>query len=174
MRRRAEEPDVAVLARLDESGFLAGRTYLGSLLFFVPRSLWPDKPRTAGAYNNHYNFARTYVTHDFPRGWGIPVGGPTEAFWNFGWVGVLLIFAAVGATLRILFTIAKRGGGRGCPAVLLALGLLYLNGTGDGLTRFAQHASSLVLIALTARSFHALTTNSRRAEPKRSALGSMT
>jgi hypothetical protein len=66
-RRRAEEADVAALARLHETGMLGGRTYLGSLLFFVPRSLWPEKPRSAGAYNNHYNFSRTYVTNDFPR-----------------------------------------------------------------------------------------------------------
>lgn len=150
-RRRAEEPDVAALARLDESGMLGGRTYLGAALFFVPRSLWPEKPRSAGVYNNHYNFSRTYASGEFPRDWGIPISGATEAYWNFGWAGVITIFVAIGGALRVLLTVARAHGGRGYSAVVLALGLLYLNGSGDGMTRFAQHVSGLAAIAITAR-----------------------
>lgn len=149
--RRSEEADVAVFARREETGSLGGRSYLGAALFFVPRSLWPEKPRTAGVYNNHYNFSRTYLAQDFPQGWGIPISGPTEAYWNFGWVGVLVVFFGTGGILRVLARWMHARGGRGFSAVLLATGLLYLDGTGDGFTRFAQHACTLGAIAVTAR-----------------------
>lgn len=164
-RRRSEEADVAVLARIDEIGILGGRTYLGALFFFVPRSLWPEKPRTAGAYNHHFNFARSYVVSTFPRGWGIPISGPTEAYWNFGVIGVLMIFFAVGAFLRTLAARAYARGGRGYAAALFAIALLYIDGTGDGLTRFAQHASGLAVIAVTARITDAVLFARRRTSP---------
>lgn len=161
-RRRSEEPDVAVLARIDESGLLDGKTYLGAIFFFVPRSIWPEKPRTAGAYNNHFNFSRSYIVSNFPRSWGIPIAGSTEAYWNFGCIGVLVLYFIIGAVLRVLAALAYARSGRGYAAALFAIGLLYLDGTGDGLTRFAQHATALALIAVTARVVHAMLFTGRR------------
>lgn len=170
-RRRSEEADVAVLARIAETGMLGGKTYLGAMFFFVPRTLWPEKPRTAGAYNNHFNFSRSYVVSEFPRAWGIPIRGATEAYWNFGLSGVLIVFFVIGAGLRLLAASVCAHGGRGYAAALFAIGLLYLDGTGDGLTRFAQHATGLALIAGTARLIHVILFAGRRATGVQSGVG---
>jgi hypothetical protein len=85
-QREIEEgrPDgyLPIIARVpDEVDFLYGKSYVGTLLFFVPRALWPDKPRGAGAMNGKINFGS--------RG-GVPTGPVGEAYWNFYIPGVVV------------------------------------------------------------------------------------
>jgi len=74
---------------------------------------------------------------------------------------VLVIFPAIGGIFRALADIVRARNGHGYSAVVLALALLYLNGSGDGLTRFAQQTFSLVVIAITARFLHHVVGNIR-------------
>jgi len=88
-RRSAEDGYLPVVAKVpDEVDFLYGRSYVGSLLFFVPRALWREKPRGAGAMNGELIFGR--VTG------GIPPGAVGEAYWNFSIPGVVAIFFLYG------------------------------------------------------------------------------
>ena len=79
-----------------------GRTYVGSVLFFVPRAIWRDKPRSVDTYNMFINFAGGRIDQKLPKSgvWGIPVGPVVEAFWNFHLPGVLVVFIAFGAFHR--------------------------------------------------------------------------
>jgi oligosaccharide repeat unit polymerase len=86
--RSAYEAHLPIIARvLDEIDLLYGKSYVGALLFFVPRALWPDKPRGAGAMNASINFGT--------RG-GVPVGPVWEAYWNFYIPGVVIIYFLYG------------------------------------------------------------------------------
>jgi len=71
----------------DEEGFLYGSSYVSSLLFFVPRALWPDKPRGAGTMAGEIIFGGTA---------GVPPGVVGEAYWNFYIPGVVAIFCLYG------------------------------------------------------------------------------
>ena len=87
-KRTTNEGYLPVIARVpDDVDFLYGRSYVGSLLFFVPRALWPDKPRGAGAMNGSINFGS--------RG-GVPTGAVGEAYWNFFIPGVVVIYFLYG------------------------------------------------------------------------------
>ncbi|MBC7102901.1 MAG: hypothetical protein H5U13_06710, partial [Parvibaculum sp.] len=91
--RGSEESDLAAFAGVDDAGLLKGRTYLGAAAFWIPRAIWPDKPRSADAYNMYVNFAGREIDGEFEgRIWGIPVGAEVEAFWNFHLPGVVLVF----------------------------------------------------------------------------------
>ena len=63
-------------------GYLSGLTYLGAISFWVPRAIWRDKPHGAGYYNGRLIFGGKA---------GIPPGAISEAFWNFGFLGILLM-----------------------------------------------------------------------------------
>ncbi|PKP86031.1 MAG: hypothetical protein CVT76_11255, partial [Alphaproteobacteria bacterium HGW-Alphaproteobacteria-15] len=101
--RGNEESDLAAFAGVDDAGLLMGRTYLGAAAFWIPRAIWPDKPRSADSYNMYVNFVGREIGDEFEvRIWGIPVGAEVEAFWNFHLPGVVLIFFFLGAFHRWL------------------------------------------------------------------------
>lgn len=67
-----------------------GDQLYGSLLFFVPRTLWPDKPVTSGIYvGNYYDLG--FVNFSEPL--------PAEGYVNFGIPGVLLFAVIFGLLL---------------------------------------------------------------------------
>jgi oligosaccharide repeat unit polymerase len=77
-----------VIAKVpDEVGFLYGSSYIGTLLFFVPRALWPEKPRGVGAIVAEIIFG---------GGAGIPLGAVGEVYWNFYIPGVVVVFFLYG------------------------------------------------------------------------------
>ena len=93
-KRTTNEGYLPVIARVpDEVDFLYGTSYVGGLLFFVPRALWPDKPRGAGAMNGSINFGS--------RG-GVPTGAVGEAYWNFYIPGVVVVYFLYGLFHRWL------------------------------------------------------------------------
>ncbi|MBI3247447.1 MAG: oligosaccharide repeat unit polymerase [Deltaproteobacteria bacterium] len=93
--RAATSGDLPVIARVpDEVDLLYGQSYVSALLFFIPRALWLDKPRGAGALNGRINFGHTTG--------GVPVGAVTEAYWNFHIPGVVVIFFLYGLFHRWL------------------------------------------------------------------------
>lgn len=89
-RRNESNGYLAVIATVpDEVDYLYGESYIGTVLFFVPRFIWPSKPRGAGALAGERIFNKS-------SGAGVPPGPVGEAYWNFSIFGVVLIFALYG------------------------------------------------------------------------------
>ncbi|WP_193598106.1 hypothetical protein [Microbacterium sp. YJN-G] len=74
---------------------MPGRQAMGSLLFFVPRAIWPDKPTDTGITLAEY------------RGYSFDnLSAPmwAEALVNGGIIAVVIVFAALGVALRAMDT----------------------------------------------------------------------
>lgn len=59
---------------------------------FIPRALWPDKP----VFDMGANYTRMIDGTDTSSTW---MGYFSEAYWNLGWLGVVLIMIALGGVL---------------------------------------------------------------------------
>jgi len=64
-----------------------GQSLLYDLTFFVPRSIWPDKPWPYAVY---FTSATYDIVPPRPLGWGMTTSWLDEAIANFGWLGLLL------------------------------------------------------------------------------------
>jgi len=109
LQRRERNPGggyTAIVGRVPEDvDLLYGRTYVGALLFFVPRALWADKPRATGAYVNKYLYGTmgsTKLDDSPPKVGGIPSGHVGAAYWNFYIPGVIFLFSLYGIFHRWL------------------------------------------------------------------------
>ena len=92
--RGANSGYLPVIAKVpDKVGLLYGKSYVGTLLFFIPRALWPDKPHGAGTMNGEIIFE---------GGSGVPTGPVGEAYWNFYIPGVVIMFFLYGLFHRWL------------------------------------------------------------------------
>jgi hypothetical protein len=90
----ASVTDVAVVIRaVDHDGHTWGRQLLGAALFWMPRSVWPDKPvNTANIVADDIGFPNRNL--DSPL-WA-------EGYVDFGWVGTAVLLAGVGLITRRL------------------------------------------------------------------------
>jgi hypothetical protein len=109
LQRREENPGggyTAVVGRVPRDvDFLYGRTYVGALLFFVPRAFWEDKPRATGPYVKKYLYGTTgqvEMADSPPVVGGIPPGQVGAAYWNFYVPGVVILFLLYGIFHRWL------------------------------------------------------------------------
>ena len=73
--------------------YLYGSNYFFYLSKFVPRALWPDKPRGIGIQCADVFYGRVGVG-------GVPPGAIGEAYWTGGTVGIIVIFLLWGMALR--------------------------------------------------------------------------
>lgn len=132
--RDSEESNLAAFAGANNNGLLLGQTYVGAAVFWLPRAIWPDKPRSADAYNMWYNFVGNPVGTPLPeRGyWGIPVSGVHEAFWNFHIVGVL----AFGVLMAFVhkYAVAAVLANQQAPAAWLIYIYIVLNFVGTAIS----------------------------------------
>ena len=141
--RATNSGPLVVMAKVPrEADFLYGKTYLGGALFFVPRSLWPTKPRSAGGLSGERLF-----------GWGpgssaVPTGALGEAYWNFSVLGVLVVFMLWGVFHRWLASFLLRNDGAPAAILLYVLALFLLEPTGEGVTRFLQKAVPAVVLLM--------------------------
>lgn len=93
----------AVLGRVPQDvNYIYGSSYVALLTLPVPRKLWPGKPVQVGGRMGEAFFSSTA---------GMPPGVIGEAYWNFGLLGVPLVFFAFGMFHRWLgkFMLAYRG-----------------------------------------------------------------
>lgn len=90
-------------------GATHGLQLLGVVLFFVPRSLWPDKPFGSGyevAVQGQFPF---YVVSSSPV---------AEGFVNFGWVGIVLFAVALSWAFGLADASFRRAADEGRGTVL--------------------------------------------------------
>jgi hypothetical protein len=94
--RRSLESTVPVIAQGHDlmGGPMMGSTYGAAIFAFVPRWIWPEKPRGAGS-----TYAQNFLG-EVREGLAVPVNPTAEAHWNFGILGVILISALYGALIR--------------------------------------------------------------------------
>lgn len=99
---RERDASVAIFVAVPQQvDHLWGRTYLAAIGFWVPRVIWKDKPRGAGAHTAAIIY-RGLDTAEGYTGGGIPSSAVSEAYWNFNIGGVILIFVLYGAFTRIM------------------------------------------------------------------------
>ncbi len=96
-----------------------GNSFSTVLAVFIPRFLWPDKPIVTDI-GVQFNFAAT--------GGATSASSPglfAEAYWNFGWPGVVLLMIPLGIILAVLsryaLNIVHRELWLYFPAILLAM-----------------------------------------------------
>lgn len=101
-RREKRSGAIAVFALVPEqAGYLYGATYLSAVTFMVPRIIWPEKPRGAGASVASMLYGGASSATGY-QGGGIPPGGVGEAYWNFGLLGVFIVYIFYGLFLKTL------------------------------------------------------------------------
>ena len=74
-----------------------------TLLYFIPRFFWPDKPAISDLTNNRYALEFALTTPEGLRHVSIGVIQPIDGYWDFGVAGALLYPAILGALIGVLF-----------------------------------------------------------------------
>lgn len=98
--RSYSSPALPTIALVPEhADYLWGETYLGALLFFVPRAIWESKPRGVGAYSQAIIMEKNAYQEGEYTGAGASPGNVAEAYWNFDVFGVVVVFALFGGVL---------------------------------------------------------------------------
>lgn len=111
-----------VPARVD---FLYGQSYLAAIFFFVPRAIWENKPRGVGPMTNAYIYNDEVMRPgEIIRGSGIPPGAMGEAYWNFYYPGVVLVYMLYGMFNWWLAALLRRNADVPAVWVVYALTLL--------------------------------------------------
>ena len=94
--RRSLESTVPVIWQGHDlmGGPLWGSSYGAAAFAFVPRKIWPEKPRGPGSI-----YAQNFLG-EVREGLAVPVNATAEEYWNFGLLGVILISVLYGALIR--------------------------------------------------------------------------
>lgn len=81
---------------------LSGDTLGNALAVIIPRALWPNKPIITQLGGDLYFLVRGRYGTSFG------VGHFAEAYWNFGWAGLIIFMAILGPILAIFTRISIR------------------------------------------------------------------
>lgn len=104
--RRSLQSTVPVIWQGHEvmGGPLLGSSYGAAFVAFVPRWIWPEKPRGPGSI-----YTQSFLG-EVREGSAIPVSSTAEEYWNFGLLGVIILSALYGALIRVAhnFHIARQ------------------------------------------------------------------
>lgn len=149
-KRGAEEGDVAVLQAIDAVGYLSGKSYLSVISFPFPRALWPEKPKNVYVYVNWSAFQGFDINVSAPNTWGIPIEPSTEAYWNFGYSGVVIVGFIVGFLHKTIFNIFRKNPTSIPIMIVFIEALLYLNGGSRWAFYFIQNSATVLLIIILA------------------------
>jgi len=147
--RQSLQSTVPVISQGHEvmGGPLWGSSYGAAVFAFVPRWVWPDKPRGPGSL-----YAQNFLG-EVREGLAVPVNPTAEEYWNFGFLGVILISALYGALIRYAhnFYIARQDNPFVVTLFVLFVTTFHLST--DDLVLFQQQASLLLLVFLLALLF---------------------
>lgn len=100
---------------ISDHGHTFGMQLLGALLFFVPRSIWPEKPVSSGEMMGQYLMENASLWFS-----NISFSLPFEFYLDFGLMGVL--FAALG--LAVLVTFVER---KASNSIVWHIFLIYIS-----------------------------------------------
>lgn len=112
-----------------------GRQLLGSLFFFIPRSIWENKPSGTG-----YTLVKSFDQYAFAN---VSANYYSEGYANFGYIGMLCFAIALGVFFRKTdeLLISKLMFDKGpeflIPFYLLLVGFLFFFLRGDLLSSFS-------------------------------------
>lgn len=116
-----------MMATIQTDTITGGRQLLGSMLFFVPRGVWPDKPEGSGHLIAKTNGAK-FVNVSMPYF--------SEGYINFGWAGtavftLLLALGAAAADTRLSISPYASGGywRKGAYLIIAASTFFLLRGS---------------------------------------------
>ena len=140
--------DIGVLEKVPyDVDYLNGSTYIGVILFWVPRSIWPDKPRGAGAYSSSLIFSKLDSAKGY-SGASYPIKSSTELYWNFSYFGVIIGYFLFGIFLKNLTVIFQYSHINPILVTIFIICLFQLRGGpgSDGLIQFFQ---TMILLYLT-------------------------
>lgn len=130
---------IATFRYTAEFGFAYGFRLLGALLFFVPRSLWPDKPLSSGETVGDYLSAKYALDMS-----NLSNPLPSEFYMNFGWFGIVAGAAAAALFIRKL----EAGKDRSRYAYALVAGYLFIFYRGDLMNAFGYCFGTYVVMVL--------------------------
>ena len=149
--RQSLESTVPVISQGHEvmGGPLWGSSYGAAVFAFVPRWIWQGKPRGPGSL-----YAQNFLG-EVREGLAVPVNPTAEEYWNFGFVGVILISALYGALIRYAhnFYVMRQDNPFVVGAFVLFVTTFHLST--DDLVLFQQQALMLLLVYLLALLFAA-------------------
>ena len=143
MAQRAARDEVSGQAAImyavpQHTSYLYGVTYVASIAFFVPRAIWPGKPRGPGAHVGAILFAG-WDTADGYTGAGYPAGGVGEAYWNFGVPGIVIVHLLYGMFSWYVAYRYTRDPGDPFKALTLLLTMIVLmDASSDSIVGFLQ------------------------------------
>ncbi len=118
---------------VSENGPTWGRQLLGVFLFFVPHTIWPDKPIGSGAFlAEKLNFSFDNIV--------MPIMG--EAFINFSFVGIIMFAILLGSICRGLdqaywIKIKNKDNGLLTHFYPVLIGYFFFMNRGDLMSSFA-------------------------------------
>jgi hypothetical protein len=125
-----------------EDGFHKGSTMSYLSYVFVPRFLWPDKPTVAKGSWFAYRIGQARILSDGRFSNAINMTVPGELYLNFGWIGVAIGCALVGALLGWLWNATEFWRLR--PGALRSAFGFYLLFVGFGLGADLQTVVTLI------------------------------
>lgn len=68
---------------------------------YMPRALWPEKPLLTHFYNSHYAMTFGLQTREATETTTINIPLVTEAYWSWGWTGIVVASGIVGLLLGL-------------------------------------------------------------------------
>lgn len=104
-----------------------GSTYAFLLVSWVPRAFWPNKP-SASDVNHLYQTTFRLTREENLGNVSLSPGIAGEAYWNFGWAGVVLVSLLLGIFLRFLeVQCARHNSGAFMNALIVVTTPLFLS-----------------------------------------------
>lgn len=91
-------PNAFVINQYDSG--ISGNTLRHVFAVLVPRAVWPDKPIITDIAQD------LYFSVSGQHGSAMAVGHFSEAYWNFGWMGLLIIMLPLGVLLTIYSSVS--------------------------------------------------------------------
>lgn len=150
-KRASEEGNLAAFVAGIETDRLYGSSYLSVLAYPIPRAIWADKPKNIFTYNTWVAFMGHSSEDQAPSVWGIPTNSISEAYWNFGLLGVIFVGAFVGTGLRFALRLFKRNPYQPWACVFYLEFLLYFNGNSRWALYLIQNLVGLVIVVILAK-----------------------
>ena len=109
--------------------FLGGLSYDYLLYTFVPRVVWPDKPKASDSIDLvDYAYGFRFIEQNNPS--SIGAGFIAEAYANFSWWGILMVMAIQGVIFGLLNRLLN-GNYIGGQAIYATVMMMFLNGIGS-------------------------------------------